>query len=302
MKKIAIIGAGKVGTAIGYLLKNAGYRIVGIGSRTLVSARKAKKFIGQGIATTNLKNVSEKADIVFITTSDGAIEAACKKIASEHGFKPGAIVFHTCGALPSGILCSAKKAGAHIGSIHPLQSLADVEQAVKSLHGSYFCIEGDQPAVSVARKIVADLKGKEITLDTDKKPLYHAGAAVVSNFLVATIGFGLELYDVAGIKRSESLKALMPLIKGTIKNIEKIGIPAALTGPIARGDTEIVKFHLDAIYREKKNLLDLYSELGRYTVKVAIEKGTLKKKEAQKIIAMFDRYHRGKDIIESSCH
>lgn len=296
MHKISIIGAGVVGTALGYLLRKAGYHIAGIASRTLESAQKSKKFIGEGDVSTDLVAVAKKADIVFITTSDNAIEGTCKKIALKGGFNPGAIVFHTCGALPSNILRSARKNGAKIASLHPLQSLANVKEAVKNLLGSYFCIEGDDAALSVAREIVTVLKGKEITLKVNKKALYHAGAVAASNFLVATVGFGLDLFKAAGIKRKDSLVALMPLIKGTVRNIETLGIPLALTGPVSRGDINVVKDHLKNISKKRQKMLKLYSELGRYTVKIAIEKGSLKKNDAQKIIALFIKYQKGLNI------
>jgi predicted short-subunit dehydrogenase-like oxidoreductase (DUF2520 family) len=252
-RKVAIIGAGVVGTAIGYLLKKAGYPIVGIASRTLQSAQKARDFIKDGNVSTDIVATARKADIVFITTSDNAIEEVCDKIASGDGFKPGTIVFHTCGALPSNILKSAKKNGSKIASLHPLQSLANARKAVKDMPGSYFCLEGDAEALLIGREIIKVLKGKEIILDVEKKTLYHAGASVasnfLSNFLVATVDFGLNLFELAGIDRKDSLKALMPLIKGTVKNIETIGIPAALTGPIWRGDAGVIEDHLKVIQR-----------------------------------------------------
>ncbi|MEW6418969.1 MAG: DUF2520 domain-containing protein [Nitrospirota bacterium] len=290
MQRIAIIGAGVVGTAIGYLLKNAGYSVAGVASRTLRSAKRAREFIGAGEASTDLKSVAKKADIVFITTSDDAIGDVCTRMASEGAFNPESIVFHTCGALSSGILSPARDIGAYVASFHPLQSLASVNEAVKNLIGSYFCIEGDEVALEAARKIIAVLKGKEIELKVNKKPLYHAGASVASNFLVATVGFGLELFEAAGINGQVALKALMPLIKGTVKNIENLGIPSALTGPISRGDTGVVEDHLRVISKERPELLRLYAELGRQTVKVALEKGTLKRLDAERIISLFDNY------------
>jgi predicted short-subunit dehydrogenase-like oxidoreductase (DUF2520 family) len=290
--KVAIIGAGTVGTAVGYLLKQGGYPIVGVASRTLESAKRARKFIGDGEASTDLRAIAKKADIVFITTSDSAIEEVCTRIASEGGFSPGVIVFHTCGALSSEILGSARTVGAHVASLHPLQSLADVNEAVKNLPGSYFCIEGDERALSVAREIVTALKGKEVTLKVDKKPLYHAGASVASNFLVATVEFGLELFEAAGINRQDSLNALMPLIKGTVTNIGILGIPSALTGPIARGDSGVIEGHLKAILKERPEMLRLYTALGIYTVKVALEKGTIGKDDAERIILLFDKYQK----------
>jgi predicted short-subunit dehydrogenase-like oxidoreductase (DUF2520 family) len=292
--KIAIIGAGVVGTALGHLLQEGGYPITGIASRTLESAKKAGDFIGVRSVSTDLAAIAKKADIVFITTSDRSIEPACKKIASGKGFRKGAVVFHTCGALPSTVLWSAKKGGAGIASFHPLQSLPSVREAIKRIRGSYFFIEGDEAALSVARKIIGVLKGKEITLTVNTKTLYHAGACAASNYLVATVGFGLELFEAAGVNRVDALRALMPLIKGTVKNIEGLGIPSALTGPIARGDTDIIEDHLRAMAGEKKDLTALYSELGRYTVRLGARKGTLKEREAEKIIALFNTYQKGK--------
>jgi len=297
MYKVSIIGAGVVGTAMGYLLKKRGYAVAGIASRTMDSAKKAREFIGSGIASTDPSSISGMADVVFITTSDSAIKGVCKKIALAKGFKKGSVVFHTCGALSSKALLPAKKSGAYIGSLHPLQSLANVKEAVRRIPGSYFSIEGDKKAVSIGRDIIAALQGKEIALEEWKKTLYHAGACAASNFLVAAVGFGMELFEAAGINRKYSLKALMPLIKGTVKNIDKLGIPSALTGPIARGDAIIVSNHLKALSRSRKDLIDLYAELGRYTVKIGAEKGTLNTKNALKIISLFDAYQKKRSMI-----
>jgi predicted short-subunit dehydrogenase-like oxidoreductase (DUF2520 family) len=295
-RRIAIIGAGVVGTSFGYLLRKTGWRIAGIASRTLQSAQKAKKIIGEGTASADLIKTAREADIVFITTSDDAIKGTCEKIADGGGFKPGTIIFHTCGALSSDILKSAKRKGAYTASLHPLQSFANVKEAVKNLQGSYFSIEGNENALSVAQHIISDLKGKKITLQPKKKSLYHAGASVASNFLVATIGFGLALFHAAGIRKEDSLKALMPLIKGTVRNVELLGIPAALTGPISRGDAGIVEGHLKAIAKRQKEMIRLYSELGRYTVAIAQEKGTLGKRDAHVIISLFDNAQKGLNI------
>lgn len=289
---ISIIGAGPVGTAFGYFLKKKGYKIAGIASRTLESAKKAREFIGEGDVSIDLITIAKKADIVFLTTSDNAIKEVCDKIAAGEGFRKDSFVFHTSGALSSAILESAKRVGANVGSLHPLQSLPNVKEAVENLPGSYFCIEGDVKAISVAKEIVRALEGKEITLNIEKKTLYHAGAAVVSNFLVATIDFGLELHESAGIGRKDSLNALMPLIKGTLKNIESIGIPSALTGPIARGDTNIIEEHLNAISKERHDLMNLYIELGKHTVNVARAKGTLKQDSADTLISLFNKYKK----------
>lgn len=290
MNKVSIIGAGIVGTAMGYLLKENGYNIVGIGSRTIESAKRAQRFIGEGEASTDLCSITKKANIVFITTPDDVIESVCNKLAAEKCINEGMIVFHMSGALSSDVLKFARKEGANVASLHPLQSLADVKEAVKSLPGSFFCIEGDDKALPIARDIINALKGKIITLKSDKKPLYHAGASIASNFLVGIIRFGIELFEKAGIERDVTFRSLMPLIKGTIMNIEKLKIPSALTGPISRGDLSIVKTHLRSISKEMPERLRLYIELGRYTVEIAKDKGTIKEADSKKLLSLFDKY------------
>ncbi len=291
MKNTAIIGAGAVGTAMGYLLSSAGYTVTGIASRSLESAVKARDFIGQGEASTDLAGTASSAGIVLITTSDDAVRQVCEGIAHRDGFRPGSLVVHTSGALSVDALVSAKDKGASTVSMHPLQSLPSVQEAIKNIPGSYFCLESDdESALDTAREMVRVFQGKVLNIQLGGKPLYHAGAAVVSNFLVATIGFGLQLHESAGIDRQDSLNALLPLIQGTLKNIEKIGIPAALTGPIARGDAQTVEDHLASISRENPDLLGLYCELGRYTVKLALEKGSLKENDARKILELLSRY------------
>src|SRR5574340_672211 len=120
-KRIAIIGAGRVGGAIGHLLAKAGFAVTAVVCRTPASAKTAQAFIGSGNATIDAAKAATSADIVFITTPDGAIKQVCGRIASEKGFRPGAVVIHTSGAHTLDLLDSAKNSGAHRAVIHPLQ-------------------------------------------------------------------------------------------------------------------------------------------------------------------------------------
>ena len=97
----------------------------------------------------------------------------------------------------------------------------------------------------------------------------------MSNFFVALVDFGLRYYQALGADKEEALKAVLPLIKGTLANIESAGIPDALTGPIMRGDVETVKGHLQAMRSAAPELLPLYRELARHTVMVARDKNSI---------------------------
>ncbi|MBI5745719.1 MAG: DUF2520 domain-containing protein [Nitrospirae bacterium] len=286
---ISIIGAGVLGASLGYLLMRKGYRIAGVSAHSMRSARGSAKFIGGGIPYDSNLDAVLGAKIIFITTPDDMIKRVCDELAIGGTIRDGSFVFHMSGALPSNILASARRKGASIGSIHPLQSLATRREAITNLIGSYYNIEGDKKAVIIAKRIVKDLGSKEMVIPAKGKVLYHSGAVFTSNYLITIFSAGIELLGVAGIPRSKALPGLLSLIKGTVKNIENVGIPMALTGPIQRGDISIIEGHIDEIRKSTPELLSLYCQLGKETVKIALEKGGISEKEGERLTSLFNR-------------
>ncbi|MGE5172755.1 MAG: Rossmann-like and DUF2520 domain-containing protein [Betaproteobacteria bacterium] len=288
-KSVAIIGAGRVGSSVGFLLKRAGYPVAAVTARNVATAAEAVSFIGGGEPLTDVARTASKADIVFITTPDRVIKEVCEKIATAGAFKPGAIVLHMSGAHSLDLLTAARNAGAYRAVVHPLQSLASREQGIKNLSGSYFRIEADSEALETAREIVKALGGIELVMpkwsaDKESAALYHAGAVAVSNYFVALVDYGLSFYEALGADKKEALKAVLPLIRGTLHNIETLGIPDALTGPIMRGDAQTVRDHVDAIGKRTPELVSLYKELARQTVAVARDKGSISQETAAELL------------------
>ncbi|NLV16813.1 MAG: DUF2520 domain-containing protein [Syntrophomonadaceae bacterium] len=286
MKKIGIVGAGVVGTAVGVILASRGYEITGVYDIIPESTERLAAKVGARKCTA-LQQVSENAEILFITTNDSAIATVAEGLAKEGGFRNGQVVLHMSGALTSDILEPAKAFGALTVSVHPMQSFASEERAVSNLPGSVFTIEGDIESHQVASQLVKDLDGKYFVIDKKVKPIYHAGACVVSNYLVTVIDVGLQLMESIGIPRAQALPAIIPLVNGTVKNIERIGIPKALTGPIARGDISTVLKHLECLDELAPQLVLLYSWLGYYTAEVATAKGTVNEQVADNIKRLF---------------
>lgn len=285
-KKIGIIGAGVVGTAIGVVLKDKGYEVTGAYDVKSESTMQLVERIGR-TAHTSPHEVSRSADILFITTSDTAIKGVVDELADEAAFHSGQVVVHMSGAQSSEILDRAKLYGAQVLSVHPIQSFANLERAIENLPGSVFSIEGDKEAYDVAVCIVETLDGEYFFINRESKPLYHAGACVVSNYLVTLIDFGVKLLESTGIPRNMATKALMPLIVGTINNVENIGIPKALTGPIARGDLSTIIKHLTCLEEMAPELMKLYSWLGFYTAQIALQKGTIDSKVMEEFQQVF---------------
>ena len=279
---VAILGLGKVGTAVGFLLRKAGYRIVAVASRSEASLTQGIVYTG-GKPYLNYSAAALAANCIIITTSDDAIAHVCKKISTERSIRPGAKVIHMSGAGGLELLASAKDAGAHVACIHPLQSFADVERAIRDIPGSTFGITSSDEIKDWSVDMVRKLGGVPFFIVDLDKPLYHAAACIASNYLTTLIHMVEEIYQSLGLSREDAIRAIWPLVMGTIANIETKGTVQALTGPVARGDTGTIKKHAEALRNKLPELLQAYSALGILTADLGLKKKTLSPETARLI-------------------
>jgi predicted short-subunit dehydrogenase-like oxidoreductase (DUF2520 family) len=279
---IAILGMGKVGTAVGCLLRSADYRIVAIASRSTASAEKAVKYTG-GEVYVNLASAASRAEAVFITTGDDAIPSVCEEIVREGGVGAGKKVVHMSGAGGLDLLESARTAGAHVASIHPIQSFADVEGALKNIPGSTFGVTAEEEIEEWAAQVVRDLGGVPFFVSDADKPLYHAAACMTSNYLVTLMYIAEEIYGTIGLSPEKAVKSFWPLVKGTIENIETRGTIQSLTGPVSRGDIGTIKKHLQTLRGKLPEFLDVYGIMGGFAADIGLKKETLTRERAEEI-------------------
>lgn len=284
---IAVVGAGKVGSAIALLLSRQDYPLTGVADLNLSSARRVAEEL-MIIATSKPEEITANASVVFITTPDRVIAQVAGEINERGGFKNGQVVFHTSGFHPAEEIGIARYSGAVVASLHPLQSFADVNMAMENLLGSYFALEGDAGALLVAEQIVKDLGGKSFSIASRDKPLYHAAACIASNYLVSLMHLSTGIYGHFGLSRPEAFKALFPLIQGTIKNISQVGPARALTGPVARADAITIEGHLTALKEIGGLELELYKKLGLYSIKVALENESIAFEQGDKLRDIFE--------------
>jgi predicted short-subunit dehydrogenase-like oxidoreductase (DUF2520 family) len=277
----AIIGTGMVGTAIGFLLNKAGYKVISICDKSSAALKKALPYT-KGKCFQKSPDAVQQADSILITTPDDTISSACEEF-SLSGRLKGKFVFHMSGAGGLDLLETAQKAGASAASIHPLQSFSSIDQAIENIPGSYFGVTADKKALSPAKNIVRHLGGIPVVISPDQKPLYHAAACLASNYLVTLMNTVESIYKSIGISEKDARKAYLPLVYGSLKNIEKSGSVLSLTGPIARGDCGTIKKHLTEIHKTLPQYSSFYSSGGLITVKIAQQKGTLNAGQAKKI-------------------
>lgn len=281
--KVGFIGAGTVGTAMAVRLSQRSYQVVAVASRTYPSAEKLAGLVKGCKAYPNLQDVAEKADIVFITTPDGAIGLVAGKL----NWRKGQYVCHCSGADSLDILKPVEAFGAIPGGFHPLQTFASPAQAIENLPGSTFGIEAAEPLLSTLKHLANDLHGSWVVLKAGDKVLYHAAAVISCNYLVTLTKLATDLWQDFGVPPPRAIEALMPLLRGTLNNLASVGLPGALTGPIARGDVGTVEKHLAALGRAAPRLLSTYRELGMQTIPIAVAKGKCRPSAAKELQSLF---------------
>jgi predicted short-subunit dehydrogenase-like oxidoreductase (DUF2520 family) len=279
MVKTGFIGAGMTSTALAVRLSQKGCPVVAVFSRTLSSAQKLAGLVSNCQVCHTAQELTDVAELVFITTPDDVIAQVC----SEVQWHEGQSVVHCSGAHSVDILESAEKLGAAVGSFHPLQTFADVDQAIENLSGSTFALEAEEPLLSTLKELTSLLNGNWVKLGSGDKVLYHAAAVFACNYLVTLVKLALDLWLDFGVSSKEATRALLPLLRGTINNIDNIGLPNCLTGPVARGDLGTIERHLSALEVRNPSLLTTYKELGLRTIPIALAKGQVNEQKAKEM-------------------
>jgi predicted short-subunit dehydrogenase-like oxidoreductase (DUF2520 family) len=285
MLRLGFIGAGTVGTALAVLLSSKGYQVIGVSSRSRTSAENLAKVVdGCHVLGTN-QEVADTAELVFITTPDDTIAT----VASQLKWHDGQSVVHCSGADSTATLEPARKSGAMVGGFHPLQTFAGVKEAIENIPGSTFAVEAAEPLLDTLKGMATALGGQWIELKASDKVAYHAAAVFACNYLVTLVKLATDLWQTFSIPPDQATRALLPLIRGTLHNIDTIGIPQCLTGPIARGDTGTIQKHLVALQEKAPALLSPYRELGLQTIPIALAKGRISEQQASEMEAILEQ-------------
>lgn len=263
----AVVGAGRVGTALAVLLGRAGHRIVAAWGREASRARVETWL--PDVPFLPPAEAARAAQVVLLAVPDDAIAGVCDGIAVAGGFAGGVFVAHLSGAAPLLALGPARAAGAHVLSMHPVQTVPDVESGIERLPGAHVAVTAwEEPGFEVGERLAADWGGHPFRLSEERKPLYHAAAVFCSNYLVAVEGLAERLFRAAGVE--DPLPAFVPLAEAALANVVRVGPAAALTGPVARGDAGTVRRNLEAISAHAKDAVAAYVALADAAIDLAI--------------------------------
>lgn len=273
---VYVVGAGRLGSAVARGLKQAGWK-VGAWTRT-PGPRPRGHFRAR---TGPLPRAVGEADLVFLAVPDRAIHEMAERLASEGLAREGQVVAHLSGALQLAALEPAGRAGAALGSLHPLLA---VSAGDVPLVGAAAALAGDPPARRLLQRAAEDLGLATFEVPEDQRVRYHAAASLAANGLVALADQAVGVLWAAGVPIQQAFRALIPLLASSLQGLANRGLPDALTGPIARGDAEVVDAHLHALAGTPA--LDTYVALSRTALRLARARGRADEEALNRVAAL----------------
>lgn len=240
------MGAGNLASALAVALRGAGYEIAEIVSRPrAASLRRARRLASNvGAYAVTVAQAKIRAEVIWFCVPDGAIADAAESLGKATDWH-GRVALHSSGALSSDELERLRQRGAVVASVHPLMTF--VRGSRPSLAGVSFAIEGDRNAIRVASAIVLDLGGQPFSIRKIHKEAYHTWGMFVSPLLTALLAASERVAGAAGVSRSAARTRMLPILKQSLANYAALGAPPSFSGPIARGDVETVRKHLNAL-------------------------------------------------------
>ena len=261
---IAFIGAGRVAGMLARAFADLGYPVPAVASRSPESAQRVASLV-PGCRAVSPQDAADAAEVVFITTSDGAVADVAASVA----WRAGQGVVHCSGALTCEPLGPARDAGANVGSWHPFQTFG----GETTLAGVTFGIEAEGELLAFLERLASEVGGYPLRVPAEARALYHAASVFSCGYLTTLLGEARTLWTRAGLPPEQAFQAITRIASSTLANIERFGAETALTGPTSRGDAGTVRLHLDSVRDVAPELLPLYREICLRSVELARQAG-----------------------------
>ncbi|MPZ71800.1 MAG: DUF2520 domain-containing protein [Nitriliruptorales bacterium] len=283
MKRTAVIGPGRVGTALGMALAQAGYDVFAVADQ---DRRGVDSFVQRVPTARPLAAVdaSRDAELVIVAVPDDALADLVAAVARDDGVAEGSRWVHVSGGYGTDVLRPAHLAGAAVAACHPAQTFPDAETGFAALPGCSWAVTAQEQDLGWARVLVTDLRGRPVAVPAGSRTLYHAGLAVGSNATVTVVALARDLLLGAGIENPGDF--LGPLVTTSAANAASSGA-AALTGPVRRGDAGTVAAHLEELRGALPEAVDAYLAVARLALGYARRSG-LDEQQAAAVARVLD--------------
>ncbi|WP_076862406.1 Rossmann-like and DUF2520 domain-containing protein [Bradyrhizobium mercantei] len=277
--RIGFVGAGRVAQTLAPAFARANLNVAAFHNRGADAAQQLGSRVPSATAMTDAQQVVDSCDMIFLTVSDDAILPACRDLR----WQPHHRVVHCSGATELAALDHAKSAGAATGGFHPMQMFANPDVALEGLRGCTVGIEAEPDFRRELDRLAISIGCEPLALPAGVRALYHASAYYVGPFLISLLKEGVELWKSFGASEADALRAMMPLLRGTVAAVLDGGLANGMGGCVARGDVGTIGKHISALDERFPSSGALYRELALRNVPLGIERGTLSAPRAAEI-------------------
>ncbi|MEP6476533.1 MAG: Rossmann-like and DUF2520 domain-containing protein [Actinomycetota bacterium] len=285
--EVAVVGAGRVGTALAVLLQRAGHRVTAVAGREATVARAAEHL--PGVPVLAERETSLAGELVLVSVPDDEVAPTATRLAEAAAFRPGAWVAHVSGALGLDVLTTALASGARRLAIHPLVTVPDVGSAIEGIAGAPMAVTADdEEGSTLGERLAIDVGARPFRLADERRPLYHAAAVFASNYLVTLAGIAEELFGDIGVP--DPAGVVGSLARASLANVGRLGPAAALTGPAVRGDAGTVARNLAALRAAAPQAVAGYVELCRLTLDLGERGGRLSAEDSKAVEEVLTRW------------
>ncbi|MFI2335664.1 Rossmann-like and DUF2520 domain-containing protein [Nocardia rhamnosiphila] len=278
---VGIVSAGRVGSALGAALERAGHVVFGVAAISDASVRRAQSRLPES-QILPVEEVAARSELLILAVPDAELAGLVRGLASSGTVRPGTIVAHTSGANGIGVLAPLREAGALPLAVHPAMTFTGHDEDLSRLANACFGITAaDEIGYAIAQSLVIEMGGEPVRVAEEHRTLYHAALAHGSNHLVTLVLDAVEALRQAlagpGLLGQQTVddqpgglpeRLLAPLASAALDNALRRG-QAALTGPVARGDTAAVAAHLEALTAADPEIAAGYRALSRRTAERA---------------------------------
>ncbi|OLL30046.1 NADP oxidoreductase [Burkholderia sp. SRS-W-2-2016] len=274
LPRVGFIGAGRLARCLALGFARAGYPVTAIASRSTGSARRLADQLEHCAASDDPQQVVAAADIVFLAVPDDSIGTTAHTLRFGPEDASGKALVHCSGASPVELLAPARAQGAAIGGFHPLYLFGGEPADLERIAGCSVTIEADGALKDQLTALALALRCHPLSIPPGSRMLYHGAAHYAASFALCSLAECVALWRTLGFAEDDALRALLPMLAGTIETARDKGLSNALAGPVSRGDTGVVQKQLALLEGLGGDHAALYGLLTRRAVELARRRAT----------------------------
>jgi predicted short-subunit dehydrogenase-like oxidoreductase (DUF2520 family) len=283
-ERVFIVGAGHVGRGLYRAFRGSGIDVLGLHGRRATAWTTSSGVLPSSVADANT---------IVLAVRDGQIDEAIAELLNgrgkggKSGISSGSVILHTSGAAEPTLIPRLGEFGLGGGTFHPLIPFGNADKVPDLLKHAWIGIDGDDQARATSRRIAGHIGSRTLEIPAGGKALYHAAAVISSNFPVVLAALASDSLAALGIPERSAQQAVHGLMEAAVANLAETSPVEALTGPVVRGETDVLMRHLGALRRDA-DARAVYKRLSLAALTLAAQRGVPREtiEEMQRVLLL----------------